>query len=187
MLRPPVEFDPGWHAILGWVMAAVGFAAAWLGLEVRRPAMGLVAALPVVGLGAISLPESQQLATGLVALVLFGPRPRPCCPARSAGRNEQERRAARAFEMRRGLRALPLVGLVTVLLYFAAQSSFLFPDPIYDPAEEARLPKSDPALRGGGPRAVHASRRVHGSMEDGEPRRVRRRELAAGPPFAAVG
>ena len=142
VLRPPVDFDPGWHAILAWVMACLGFAAAWLAIEVRRPALGLVAALPVVGLGAISLPESQQLGSGLVALVLFGVGLGLLSGAQPG--DEEERRAARQYEMRRALRALPLMGIVTVALYFAAQSEFLFPDPIYDPAEEARLPKSVP-------------------------------------------
>jgi hypothetical protein len=142
VLRPPVAFDPGWHALLAWVMGCLGFAAAWLAIEVRRPALGLVAALPVVGLGAISLPESQQLGSGLVALVLFGLGLGLLSGAQPG--DEEERRAARAYEVRRALRALPLMGLVTVALYFAAESKFLFPDPIYDPAEEARLPKSVP-------------------------------------------
>lgn len=142
VLRPPVDFDPGWHAILAWVMACLGFAGAWLAVEVRRPALGLVAALPVVGLGAISLPESQQLGSGLVALVLFGIGLGLLSGAQPG--DEEERRAARQYEVRRALRALPLMGIVTVALYFAAQSEFLFPDPIYDPAEEARLPKSVP-------------------------------------------
>lgn len=142
VLRPPVAFDPGWHALLAWVMGSLGFTAAWLAIEVRRPALGLVAALPVVGLGAISLPESQQLGSGLVALVLFGIGLGLLSGAQPG--DEEERRAARAYEVRRALRALPLMGIVTVALYFAAESKFLFPDPIYDPAEEARLPKSVP-------------------------------------------
>jgi hypothetical protein len=142
VLRPPVEFLPGWHAVETWVLAAIGFAAAWLAIELRRPALGLVAALPVVGLGAISLPESQQLATGLVALVLFVAGLGLLSGAASG--DEEERRAARAYEVRRALRALPLLGLITVGLYFAARSEFLFPEPIYDPAQEAKLPKSVP-------------------------------------------
>ncbi len=142
VLRPPVDFAPGWHAILAWVMGCLGFAAAWLAIEVHRPALGLVAALPVVGLGAISLPESQQLGSGLAALVLFGVGLGLLSGAQPG--DEEERRAARAYEVRRALRALPLMAIVTVLLYFAARSEFLFPEPIYDPAEEARLPKSVP-------------------------------------------
>ncbi|MGH2760100.1 MAG: transglutaminaseTgpA domain-containing protein [Actinomycetota bacterium] len=142
VLRPPVEFLPGWHAIQGWVMATVGFAAGWLGLEIRRPALGVVATLPVVGLGAISLPESQQIGSGLAALVLFVVGLGLLSGATPG--DEEERRAARAYEIRRALRALPLLGAITVALYFAAQSEFLFPDPIYDPAQEAKLPKSVP-------------------------------------------
>jgi transglutaminase superfamily protein len=140
LLRPPVEFQPGWHAVIGWIMGAVGFTAAWLAVEVGRPAFGILVTLPVVGLGAISLPESQQLASGLVALVLF---------VLSLGilSGVQEDEAASlglAFELRRALRALPLVALITILLYFASRSNFLFPPPIYDPAQEAKKPKTIP-------------------------------------------
>jgi hypothetical protein len=123
-------------------MACLGFAAAWIAVELRRPALGLVASLPVVGLGAISLPESQQLGSGLAALVLFGIGLGLLSGSQPG--DEEERRAARAYEVRRAIRALPLMGLVTVALYFGARSEFLFPDPIYDPAQEARLPKSVP-------------------------------------------
>ena len=140
LLRPPVDFQPGWHAVIGWIMAAVGFTAAWLAVEVGRPAYGILVTLPVVGLGAISLPESQQLASGLVALVLFV----LALGILSGVQDDEAASLGLAFELRRALRALPLVALITILLYFASRSNFLFPPPIYDPAQDAKKPKTIP-------------------------------------------
>lgn len=140
LLRPPVDFQPGWHAVIGWIMAAVGFTAAWLAVEVGRPAYGILVTLPVVGLGAISLPETQQLASGLVALVLFV----VALGILSGVQDDEAASLGLAFELRRALRALPLVALITILLYFASRSNFLFPPPIYDPAQEAKKPKTIP-------------------------------------------
>jgi hypothetical protein len=140
LLRPPVDFQPGWHAVIGWIMAAVGFAAAWLAVEVGRPAFGILVTLPVVGLGAISLPDDQQLASGLIALVLFV----LALGILSGVQDDESASLGLAFELRRALRALPLVALITVLLYFASRSNFLFPPPIYDPTQDAKKPKTIP-------------------------------------------
>ena len=140
VLRPPVDFVPGWHAVIGWVLAIVGFAAAWLAIEVQRPALGVLITLPIVGIGAISLPDSQQLATGLVALVLFV----LALGILSSAQDSEGAKLGAAFEVRRALRALPIIGAITVALYFAAQSNFLFPPPLYDPAQEAKKPKTIP-------------------------------------------
>jgi hypothetical protein len=139
LLRPPVDFQPGWHAVIGWIMAAVGFTSAWLAVEVGRPAFGILVTLPVVGLGAISLPETQQLASGLIALILF-----VLALGILSGVQDEESSLGLAFELRRALKALPLVALITILLYFASRSNFLFPPPIYDPAQEAKKPKTIP-------------------------------------------
>jgi hypothetical protein len=140
LLRPPVDFQPGWHAVIGWIMAAVGFTSAWLAVEVGRPAFGILVTLPVVGLGAISLPEDQQLASGLIALVLFV----LALGILSGVSDDEGSSLGLAFELRRALKALPLVALITILLYFASRSNFLFPPPIYDPAQEAKKPKTIP-------------------------------------------
>jgi hypothetical protein len=138
LLRPPVPYDPGWAAILGWIMAGLGFAAAWAAIEVGRPALGTLIPLLIVGFAAISVPKDQQLASGLVAIALFAVG---LGLLSTVGEGEG---SSLAYEVRRGIRALPLIAAVLVALYFLAQSGFLFPDPLIDPLEEAQRPKPIP-------------------------------------------
>ncbi|MGH2687950.1 MAG: DUF3488 domain-containing protein, partial [Actinomycetota bacterium] len=138
LLRPPVDFLPGWRAVLGGLMGAIGFGAAWVGLELRRPALALAVPLPVVAVSAISVPESQQLATGLVALALFA------VGLGVLSGTESEGTTSLAYELRRAVRAAPLIGVITLVMYLLAQTNFLFPEPLYDPAQEAQLPKAVP-------------------------------------------
>ena len=143
VLRPPVEFLPGWRPILGLLMAVTGFASMWAGLEMRRPAFALAIPIPVVAIAAISVPESDQLASGLVALGLFGAG----LGILSGTETEGGRRVSIAYEIRRAIRAIPLIGVITVVMYVLAQSNFLFPDPLYDPAKEAQKPKAVPLTK----------------------------------------
>lgn len=141
VLRPPVPFLPGWRALLGWVIGGVGFAAAWVAGELRRPALGLLVPLPLVAISAISVPDSEQLATGLGALVLFAFGLGILSGLQQQGDDEG---FSLAYEARRTVRALPLVGAITAALVLLGQTDFLFPDPLYDPAEEAKKPKTVP-------------------------------------------
>lgn len=140
LLRPPVDFLPGWRAVLGFLMGAIGFGAAWVGLELRRPALALAVPLPVIAISAISVPESQQLATGLVALALFAVG----LGILSGTEIEGDQTTSLAYELRRAVRALPLIGVITLVMYLLAQTNFLFPDPLYDPAQEAQRPRAVP-------------------------------------------
>ncbi|MBW3668540.1 MAG: DUF3488 and transglutaminase-like domain-containing protein [Actinobacteria bacterium] len=141
--RPPVGLRAGWQAIIGWLMGIVGFTAAWLALVVRRPALALLVPLPITAIPAISVPEEQQVASGIAALVLFAIGLGLLSSAQSADVDEDER-PSRAYEMRRALRALPLIAFITVALAVLAQSDFLFPDPYIDPTEEPQRPKTVP-------------------------------------------
>lgn len=141
--RPPVGLRVGWQAIIGWLMGIVGFTAAWLALVVRRPALALMVPLPVTAIPAISVPEEQQVASGIAALVLFAVGLGLLSSAQSAAVDEDER-PSRAYEVRRALRALPLIAFITVALAVLAQSDFLFPDPYIDPTEEPQRPKTVP-------------------------------------------
>ncbi|MDQ1499089.1 MAG: hypothetical protein QOI86_2429, partial [Actinomycetota bacterium] len=69
VLRPPVELTAGWQAILGWLLGIVGFAAAWVAIVVKKPSIGLLLPLPVAAIAGISVPDSDQVASGLVVLV----------------------------------------------------------------------------------------------------------------------
>lgn len=138
LLRPPVPYDPGWRAILGWIMGGLGFAAGWASIEVRRPAVGTLIPLVIVGFAAISVPKDQQLASGLVSIAFFAIG---LGLLSTIGEGEG---ANLQYEMRRAVRGLPLIAGVLVVLYFLARSGFLFPPPLIDPLQEAQKPKPIP-------------------------------------------
>lgn len=140
-LRPPVEFTAGWRAITGWLMGAIGFGAAWVALEIRRSALAILLPLPLVAIGAISVPKSAQLASGLVAVALFAMGLGVLSGTQLAGGGE---RLSLAFELRRAAKGLPLVAGIIVALFFMERVNFLFPDPIFDPTQEAQAPKTIP-------------------------------------------
>lgn len=141
ILRPPVPYDPGWRAILGWIMGGLGFAAAWAAIVVRRPAVGVLIPLFIVGFAAISVPKDQQLASGLIAIALFAIG---LGLLSTVGAGEGGEGPSLQYELRRAVRALPLIAAVLVALYFLARSGILFPPPLIDPLEEAQKPKPIP-------------------------------------------
>jgi len=141
VLRPPVALTAGWQAILGWLLGIVGFAAAWVAIVIKKPSIGLLLPLPVAAIAGISVPDSDQVASGLVVLVLFAIGLGMLSGTQMGGADE---RLPAGYEVRRALRAVPLVAVVTVLLYIAAQSNFLFPKPAINPAEQPQKPKTVP-------------------------------------------
>lgn len=142
VLRPPVPFALGWRVILGWLMGTVGFGAAWVALAFKRPSLGLLLPLPVGAVAAISIPERQQLSSGLVALVLFAIGLGLLSSAQAF--SDDDERPPASYELRRALRALPLIAVITAALYGIAQTDLLFPPPFVDPANEAQRPKVIP-------------------------------------------
>jgi hypothetical protein len=138
--RPPVEFTLGWRAILGWLMGGLGFASAWIATEVRRPALGLLLPLPIVAVAAISVPDEARVGSGIGSLVLFAIG----LGLLSSIDLERGEQRSIAFELRRAVRALPVLGALTVGLIFLAQADFLFPQPVYDPTQSAQKPKAIP-------------------------------------------
>jgi hypothetical protein len=141
LTRPPVPFIEGWHAILGWMMAVVGFAAAWVAVAFRKPALALVIPVPFAALGGISVPKDQQVASGIVVLVLFvfG-----LVLLSSTSGLEGDEKPSVAYELRNAVRSLIVIAPVTVLLILASQVDFLFPKPTVNPAEEPQKPKTVP-------------------------------------------
>jgi hypothetical protein len=141
VLRPPVELTAGWQAILGWLLGIVGFAAAWVAIVVKKPSIGLLLPLPVAAFAGISVPDSDQVASGLVVLVLFAIGLGMLSGTQMGAEDEK---LPAGYEVRRALRALPLLAVVTAALYLLAQSNFLFPEPAINPAEEPQKPKTVP-------------------------------------------
>lgn len=141
VLRPPVEFTAGWYAIVGWLMGIVGFATCWVATVVRRQSMALLVPLPFAAIAGISVPESAQVPSGIAVLVLFAIG---LGLLSSANSFEGSQRPPLSYELRKSAKSLPVIGLITVALVALAQTSFLFPDPKIDPAEEPQKPKTVP-------------------------------------------
>jgi hypothetical protein len=141
VLRPPVDFVPGWQAIVGWLMGIVGFGAVWLATVVRKPSLALLVPLPVAAIAGISVPENAQVPSGIVVLVLFAIG---LGLLSSARQYESGARVPLAFEIRKQLKSLPIIGVITVALIALAQTSFLFPQPKINPADEPQKPKTIP-------------------------------------------
>lgn len=140
---PPVDFDPGWQAVVGWLMGIVGFTAAWVGLVLRWRALALLVPLPVAAIAAISVPESAAVVSGLVVLVLFAASLSLLSSEQAV--DDDEERPSLAYELRKAAKAVPvLIVLILALLGGQKYLGFLFPDPVIDPAEEPQRPKVQP-------------------------------------------
>jgi hypothetical protein len=140
LLRPPVPFDAGWRPIITVVFVVTGFGAAWLALALKRPQMGLLLPVPILLLTGISQPAEGQLLGAILGFmpvllalgVLFG------------GDRDRTSDLSGAFELKRLLRAVPMAVGALVLLFLLSQTSFLFPDSVYDPTDKPQKPKAIP-------------------------------------------
>lgn len=141
LTRPPLDFVAGWKAILGWMMGIVGFASVWVGIAVHKRSLALLVPLPFAAIAGISVPDSQQVASGVVVLVLFA---LGLGVLSSINSFEGSERPPLSYELRKLVKSLPVIGVITVALVALSQTSFLFPDPQIDPAEEPQKPKTVP-------------------------------------------
>ena len=142
LLRPPVPFEPGWHAIVGWLLAIIGFAAAWLAMAVRKPSIALLLPLPFAAFAGISVPDNQQVASGLAVLVLFAIGLGLLSSEQSVG--DDDERPPIGYEIRKAIKAMPLLAVIVVALYFVSKAGFLFPSPAIDPTKQPQKPKTVP-------------------------------------------
>lgn len=142
VLRPPVALNPGWQAIIGWLMGILGFAAAWVAIVVKRPTISLLLPLPIAAIAGISVPKDQQVGSGIAVLALFAIGLGLLSSAQAVG--EGDERPSLAYEMRKALRSVPLIAAITVALYFLAQAHILFPKPAIDPLQKPQKPKTVP-------------------------------------------
>ena len=143
VLRPPVQLLPGWRLVIGLIMATIGVAAGWVGIELRRPALGLLVPLPAVAYLAISVPEAQKVPSGIVAAVLFIVGLTLLSSLQHAI-DGAEQAPGLAYELKRAARALPLLAVLVGVLVVLAQTHVLFPKPRYDPARQSVAPKAVP-------------------------------------------
>lgn len=138
--RPPVPFDLGWRAIVGWLMGGLGFAAAWIAIQLRKPSLGLLSSLPIIAITAISVSDETKIVSGLLSMVFFAIG-LGILSGVEVGEGEQR---SLTYELRRAIRAVPLLSVITVALYFMAVNNFLFPAPRIDPTQEAQRPRTVP-------------------------------------------
>jgi hypothetical protein len=140
VLRPPVPFDAGWRPILIMVIGVLAFGTAWVAAALQRPKLAIAIPLPLVAIALVSQPHEGEVLGGIIVLicllgalsVLFG------------GDTSRAEGLGRQFELRRAIRGVvvgvPLLALVVVL----ANASFLFPKPVYDPANKPLKPRPLP-------------------------------------------
>ncbi len=140
LLRPPVPFDPGWRPVLLVVVAVVSFANGWVATAWKRPRLCLVIPLPIVFLVAVSQPKDDEVVSGLLAFGLF----LAAVAVLFGGDLRQTRQLGRQFEAKRAVKALTSGVVAVVALAGLARSDFLFPKPLYNPAEKPQKPKSVP-------------------------------------------
>lgn len=145
VLRPPVDLTQGWKAILGWLMATVGFGAGWVAIALKKPSIGLLLPLPIAAFAGISVPDNAQVPSGIAVLVLFAISLGILSSEQSmAGSDDESSAPPLAYELRKAAKALPLLALITVGLFFLSKTNILFPDPVIDPAQEPQKPKTQP-------------------------------------------
>lgn len=142
VLRPPVPLTPGWQAIIGWLMGIVGFATAWVATIVKKPAFALLLPLPIAAIAAISVPKDAQVASGIAVLVLFAISLGLLSSAQAVG--EDDERPSVAYEVRKVIRALPVIAVIIAALIGLQKLNILFPDPYIDPTQEPQKPKTVP-------------------------------------------
>jgi hypothetical protein len=145
VLRPPVDLTQGWKAILGWLMATVGFGAGWVAIALKRPSLGLLLPLPIAAFAGISVPDNAQVASGIAVLVLFAISLGILSSEQSTeGGDDESATPPLAYELRKAAKALPLLVGITAALFFLSKTNILFPDPVIDPAQEPQKPKTQP-------------------------------------------
>jgi hypothetical protein len=139
-IRPPVPFDPGWRVLMVMAIGMLGFGTASISLGANTPKLGIVLPLPFLGLASVTQPESEQLLAGVFAFV-------PVLAAIAVlygGDMEQTKDLGSAFELKRLVRGvLTAIPLIAVLVGLGS-TSFLFPDPVYDPNDKPQKPKAAP-------------------------------------------
>jgi hypothetical protein len=140
VLRPPVPFDAGWRPILIMVIGVLAFGVAWVAAALRRAKLAIAIPLPLVAIALVSQPHDSEVLGGIIVLicllgalsVLFG------------GDTARAESLGRQFEIRRAIRGVVVGVPLLVLVIVLANASFLFPKPVYDPANKPLKPRPLP-------------------------------------------
>jgi len=138
--RPPAPFEVGWRAILPWTVGMIGYAAAWVGVMGRKPAVGLLVPILPLAFAAIAQPPEAQVPAGIVAFATFVIG---LAIIYRADRGEGQG-VSTAYELRRAARTAPLMIVLVLALIFLSRTNLLFPDPLYDPTQQAQIPQVQP-------------------------------------------
>ncbi len=140
LLRPPVPFDPGWRPIILMLIGVLAFGTAWLATKLERPKLAIAAPLPMVALTAVSQPDSGEVLAGIIAFIgLLG-----ALSVLYGGDADRASELGRQFELKRAVRAVGSGAVMVALLVGLANASFLFPKPVYDPADKPQKPRPVP-------------------------------------------
>ena len=141
LLRPPVDFVPGWHAVVGWLLGISGLVSVWAAVVAGRPAAGVLLPLPLAAIAGISIPKSSQVASGIVVVILFAAA---LGLLSGAGSGEEEEKRPLGYELRRAGKSVVFLAVITAALVGLSRTHLLFPAPSIDPAHQAQLPKTAP-------------------------------------------
>ena len=171
-VRPGLEADPRRRLRPAGLRRRRGSATALRPAAARRsPSRSRSSALT-----AITQPDDGQFIAGLCAFVpllaalavLFG------------GDSIKASELTKEFELKRALRGVAAAAAAVVALVVLSNASFLFPQPVYDPSDQAAEAEADPAVEHPGPRPVRGEDDVadHRAVEDGRARHLRRRGVA---------
>lgn len=138
-LSIPVPFDPGWRPVLVGLFVMLGFATGWVSMRLARPQTALLLPLPLLGLAMISQPPDDEVLAGFLGFV-----PLVAAATLLFGNQGDGSNLGREFELKRLLRSAGLAVPLLVVVFLLAQTSFLFPPPVYDPDNQPQKPKSIP-------------------------------------------
>lgn len=146
VLRPPVDFTLGWKPVVGWLMGTVGFTSGWVAIALKKPSLALLLPLPLAAFAGISVAENAQVPSGIAVLVLFAIGLGILSSEQAtADSDDESSRPSLGYELRKVVKAIPVVALIVVLLVAGQRyAGFLFPDPAIDPEQEPQKPKTQP-------------------------------------------
>lgn len=143
LLQPPVDFDPGWRAILVVLFAALPAGSAALGVALRRPRLAFALPVPLIMGAALVQPVANELPSVVVALVLLVLAMTLAYGAELSGTGQ----LSVAFEGRRVARGAAVALGLAVAMVSLNSLDFLFPASVQThviPPTKPQIPPAQP-------------------------------------------